>query len=86
MTESIISNKLMNTSFIPKWPQINEKIIEKNKDKKTNSILSNLYKIDDRAIKFKQAKNELIKMTNSYLSRHFEKQTNSRDLLTTIQE
>ena len=38
------------------------------------------------AIKFKQAKNELIKITNSYLSQHFQKQVNSRDIIRSIEE
>ncbi|CDW85234.1 UNKNOWN [Stylonychia lemnae] len=66
--------------------EVNEEIIDKNNVKKGTSILSNLYRIDDRAIKFKQAKNELLKITNTYLSRHFTKQTNSRDMIRTIEE
>eukprot|EP00347_Sterkiella_histriomuscorum_P008229 403345884 len=66
--------------------ELNEDILDKNNFRKTSSILSNLYRIDDRAIKFKQAKNELLKITNSYLSTHFAQQTNSRDMIRTIEE
>ena len=65
---------------------INDKILQKNNIKKSTSILSNLYRIDDRAIKFKQARNELMKLTNDYLSKHFEKESNSRDLINSIEE
>lgn len=67
--------------------EINEEILDKNNFRKGTSILTNLYRIDDRgnqiyflfiyllllAIKFKQATNELLKRTNNYLSQHFVK-------------
>ena len=60
--------------------------MEKNTSRRCASILSNLYKIDDRTIKYKQAQTELLKMTNGYLAKHFEVQGNSRDLISKIEE
>lgn len=64
----------------------NVEILLKNNIKKSGSILSNLYRIDDRAVKYKQAKQELMRMTNQYFMKHYEHQQNSRYLISSIEE
>mmetsp|Transcript_31192 Transcript_31192/g.23182 ORF Transcript_31192/g.23182 Transcript_31192/m.23182 type:complete len:102 (+) Transcript_31192:176-481(+) len=64
----------------------NARILERNNVKKSTSILSNLYRVDDRAIKFKQARNELVKITNDYLAQHFQDDINSREQINSIEE
>ena len=64
----------------------NLEIIDKNNNKKKKTILSNLYRIDDRTINFHQAKQGLFNLTTFYLAKHQEKQANSRDMVQNIEE
>jgi hypothetical protein len=93
IAESPYRKEFLASSINP-LREINDDIMEKNNFKKGKSILNNLYRIDDRsksllnfiAIKFKQAKNQILTLTNKYLQQHYVKGKNSRDAIKSIEE
>jgi len=58
----------LNDSVVSK--QSNDRILNLNNQKKKKTLLSNLYKVDDRSINFHQAKEGLLRMTKEYVVRH----------------
>jgi len=59
----------------------NVEILEKNNQKQRHDLIATIRNYDDRTISYDKAKTRLWDMTRSYLSQHFEKETNSRDVV-----
>jgi hypothetical protein len=63
----------------------NLEILETNKSKKSISILSNLYKVDARTIRFKKAREEILRKQREITEARGMKKENSRGIINMIQ-
>jgi len=62
-----------------------DRIFQLNGTKKPASILSNLYKVDPRAIRFTKARQQILLKQQALIEKHRMKSENSRSLLPEIQ-
>lgn len=62
------STRDLNESILSR--QSNNQILDHNNQKKKQTLLSSLYKVDDRSINFPHAKEGLLRMTREYVEMH----------------